>query len=254
MKRRLSGWGRYPTVEAEERFAPRLTDITDGAVLTRAYGRSYGDASLPAAGDGPVANARSSHRVLGFDAATGLLHAEAGFGLEELNRRFWDEGWAAPVTPGTAQVSVGGMIASDVHGKNHHVAGTLGHFVESIEIQTADGQIHTVGQGDAEGLFAATVGGMGLTGHILSARLRLESIASPWIHQHIRVCRDLDGLLEGLAQESRRSPMTVAWADALAGGGSMGRGIVIGGRWAERGEAPERAQPRATGFRLPFDL
>ena len=192
--------------------------------------------------------------MLHFDPEKGLLQVEAGYSLDQLNRQFWEQGWAVPVSPGTATVSVGGMIAADIHGKNHHVAGSLGHHVASIELQTADGVVRELEPGDAEGLFDATTDGMGLTGHILSARLKLEPVVGPWIRRRIRATDNLDGLLEGLTEESRAWPMTVAWSDALASGSRMGRGILISGRWAESGESPTLLPSYRSGIRVPFDL
>ena len=130
----LTGWGRLPA-PGVERLSEDLERITRGAVLTRGLGRSYGDSALPARGDDLVAGSRMADRILGFDPATGVLRAEAGFSLVELNRLFMPHGWFSPVTPGTKFVTLGGMVASDVHGKNHHVEGCFGAHVRSLRMR-----------------------------------------------------------------------------------------------------------------------
>ena len=137
----ISGWGNYPRVEARERRSEDLEHITRGAVLTRGLGRSYGDSSLPPPGGQVVAGSPLADRILAFDAERGVLRAEAGCALMNLNRLFFSRGWFTPVTPGTHYVTLGGMVAADVHGKNHHVAGTFGEHVRSLRMRVADGRV-----------------------------------------------------------------------------------------------------------------
>jgi FAD/FMN-containing dehydrogenase len=250
----LSGWGRTPVVEATERLSEDLGDICRGAVLTRGLGRSYGDASLPCRAGATVAGSRLADRVLSFDRETGVLRAEAGFRLTALDALVRPLGWASPVCPGTGWVTLGGMVASDIHGKNHHVAGTFGEHVTGLQLLVADGRVLEIGP-DSEGeLFDATLGGMGLTGHILEVGVALRRIPSPWIHIEEDPVPDLDALLASLREASAAWPYTVAWVDALARGGSMGRGVVMKGRWAEAAEAPAH-QPRVKRtVRMPFEL
>jgi decaprenylphospho-beta-D-ribofuranose 2-oxidase len=122
----LSGWGRWPVVPGHELLSEDLASLTRDASLTRGLGRSYGDASLPASPSARVAGSRLADRVIAFDPDTGVLHAEAGLALRDINRTFLPRGWFVPVTPGTSFVTLGGAVASDVHGKNHHSAGTFG--------------------------------------------------------------------------------------------------------------------------------
>jgi len=237
----VHGWGRFPVIEAEERFAEDLEAVTEGAILTRGLGRSYGDASLPPSGDHVVANATAADRIRAFDPDTGVLRAEAGYSLRDLIRAFLPRRWVTPVTPGTQHVTLGGMVASDVHGKNHHVAGTIGEHVRSLRLRVADGRILEVNREHEPELFRATIAGMGLTGHILEVELQLSRIEAPWIFGDVERARDLDELLAKQRAASREWPYTVSWVDCLAGGGSMGRGVVHKGRWATRSEAPTRA-------------
>ena len=135
----ISGWGRYPRVDAMQVRSEDLEAVTEQASLTRGLGRSYGDASLPSRGDRVVADSTLADRLLAFDSETGLLRAEAGLSLEQLNRIFLPRGWFPPVSPGTQWVTLGGMVlAADVHGKNHHVAGTFGEHVRTL---VADGRV-----------------------------------------------------------------------------------------------------------------
>jgi FAD/FMN-containing dehydrogenase len=248
----LSGWGRYPRIEGEERFSDNLASITHDVVLTRGLGRSYGDASLPPAGGHAVANSTRADHILSFDPATGRLRAEAGFSLDQLVRVFLPRGWFVPVSPGTQYVTLGGMVASDVHGKNHHVDGCIGEHVTGLRMRVADGSVLTVDRDTEPELFRATIGGMGLTGHILEVELSLKPVPSPWIWQESERAANLDDLIERLTRSSAQWPYTVCWVDTLTRGDDMGRGIVIKGRWAEPSEAPGKDPAIANRMAVPF--
>jgi len=234
----LSGWGRYPVVDGTERVSENFEAATAGAALSRGLGRSYGDASLPASAGDVVANSRRADRILGFDPDTGVLRAEAGLSLRELNRVFLRRGFASPVSPGTQYVTLGGMVAADVHGGNHHVAGTFGEHVRSLRMRVADGRVLEVSEQTEPELFRATLGGMGLTGHVLEVELQMQRIPSAWLYTETRRVADIDDLVETLLESSRRWPMTKTWFDSTKRGPGMGRGFAIVGRWAEPGEAP----------------
>jgi len=137
----LAGWGGYPRVSGRERRGEDLERITRDAVLTRGLGRSYGDSSLPPPGPCVVAGSPLADRVLAFDAERGIVRAEAGLALMHLNRLFLSRGWFTPVTPGTHYVTLGGMVAADVHGKNHHAVGCFGEHVRSLRMRVADGRV-----------------------------------------------------------------------------------------------------------------
>jgi FAD/FMN-containing dehydrogenase len=245
----LAGWGRHPVVDGHERLAEDLERATEGATLTRGLGRSYGDASLPASPDACVANSVLADRFIAFDADTGLLRAEAGCPLWRINQVFLLRGWFTPVTPGTQYVTLGGMVAADVHGKSHHRDGCFGEHVTRLKLRVADGRIIECSDDVEPDLFRATLGGMGLTGHILEVEFRLRRIPSPWIWQESERTPDLESTLERLAAATGW-PFTVCWADLLAPGPAAGRGIVMKGRWAEPGEAP----PQPPRFRRPFGV
>jgi len=251
---RLSGWGRIPVVEATERLSEDLLPVCREAVLTRGLGRSYGDASLPCEPGAIVAGSRLADRVLSFDKESGVIRAEAGFRLSSLDSLVRPLGWTSPVCPGTSWVTLGGMVASDIHGKNHHVAGTFGEHVRALRMLVADGRVLDIGPATESELFNATLGGMGLTGHILEVEVQLKAIPSQWILIDEQPAANLDELIVGLREASSNWPYTVAWVDALARGASMGRGVVMAGRWAEASEAPAHPPKARPEFRLPIDL
>jgi decaprenylphospho-beta-D-ribofuranose 2-oxidase len=250
----LSGWGRFPVVRAPERRSEDLEAASAGAVLSRGLGRSYGDASLPPDGRRPVLSTPRADRILAFDPATGVLRAEAGLSLRALNALFLSRGFASPVSPGTQYVTLGGMVASDVHGKNHHVAGCFGEHVRALRMRVADGRVLEVTEASEPDLFRATLGGMGLTGHVLEVELRLERIPSPWIWCERRPVRNLDELVAELRAASARWPFTMAWVDCTSRGARMGRGILTVGRYAHAEEAPARAPRLRERLGVPFEL
>lgn len=248
---KLAGWGRYPVVEALQWRSEDLVAATQQATLCRGLGRSYGDSSLPARAERPVADTTLADRLLGFDPTSGLLRAEAGVSLLTLNRVFLSRGWFVPVTPGTQWVTLGGMIASDVHGKNHHVDGCFGEHVRRIRLRVADRTIVECSETSHRDLFLATIGGMGLTGHILDAEFQMRRIPSPWIWGESERIDHLDAMVAGLKRAARDWPMTVGWVDCLARGAKLGRGLLMKGRWATPGEAPEMRPSTKRHFRVP---
>ena len=251
---KLAGWGRFPLVDGLELKSEDLSAITEGATLCRGLGRSYGDSSLPAGPDLPVVDTTLADRLLKFDPVSGLLRAEAGVSLLGLNRVFLRRGWFVPVSPGTQFVTLGGMIASDVHGKNHHVDGCFGQHVSSIKLRVADGRIVECSPTSEPELFYATIGGMGLTGHVLEAEFAMRRISSPWIWGESERIDNLDAMVAGLKEAARQWPMTVGWVDCLARAQSSGRGILMKGRWAAPDEAPETPPPESRRFRIPFQF
>jgi FAD/FMN-containing dehydrogenase len=253
----LYGWGRVG-VAAREVRSEDLEAITRGAVLSRGLGRSYGDSSLPPPSHPTAANTTLADRILSFDETTGRLRAESGLTVLELNRLFVPRGFFVPVSPGTQFVTLGGMVAADVHGANHHVAGCFGAHVEGLRMRVADGRIVECGPEREAELFRATVGGMGLTGHVLEVAFRMKRIPSPWLVVETERMKDVDAFMEGLKTAARAWPWTKGWIDCLKGGEHLGRGVLFRARWAEAHEAPRhtpRARPRpAIPFVVPFSL
>jgi FAD/FMN-containing dehydrogenase len=159
-----------------------------------------------------------------------------------------------PVTPGTQFVTLGGMVAADVHGKSHHRTGCFGAHVTELKLRVADGRIVICGPELERDLFRATVGGMGLTGHILEVAFRMVRIASPWIWQESVRMRGIDEMVAGLKEASATWPMTAGWLDCLSRGPRLGRGILYRGRWAEPDEAPARPPRPKRRLTIPFDF
>jgi len=249
----LSGWGRTVLPGVEER-SEDLASASSRYSLSRGLGRSYGDASLPVGGAPRALGTTLADRILDFDEDTGVIRAEAGLCLAELNRLYLGRNWFTPVTPGTKFVTLGGMVASDVHGKNHHVSGTIGRHVQSLLVRTGAGELIRCSREEHADLFLATLGGMGLTGHILEVSLQMEKIPSPWIYTESYRISCLDELLEKIKETGKSWPMTVSWVDTVARGKSMGRGILFVGRWATADEAPKGVPEARKAITMPFAL
>ena len=250
---RLSGWGRI-AVAGREVCSEDLERITRDVPLSRGLGRSYGDSSLPPPGRPLVAGSRLADRILAFDPATGLLRAEAGLSLFELNRVFLPRGFFDPVAPGTQFITLGGMVAADVHGKSHHRSGSFGTHLVRLKMRVADGRIIECSREVEPDLFRATLGGMGLTGHILEVECRLLRVPSPWIQAESERVADIDSFIDALKEAGPRWPYTVGWIDCLSRGRRMGRGILHRGRWADPAEAPAGLPAERSRPSVPFVL
>ncbi len=232
-----------------------LPRLSEGAQLSRGLGRAYADSALPPADSSrPVVVTPFADRILAFDPQTGVLRAEAGLSLATLREVFLPRCWFTPVSPGTRHVTLGGMVAADIHGKNHHVAGCFGEHVRALKIRTGDGEVRDVGPEREPELFFATLGGMGLTGHVLEVEVQLAKIPSPWIHESSCRQPNLEAVVQELSEASAACPMTVAWIDTSATGAKMGRGIVMRGRWATPQEAPKQPPLVQRSVAVPFDL
>ncbi|MBX7112944.1 MAG: FAD-binding oxidoreductase [Myxococcaceae bacterium] len=246
----VSGWGNLPGPGREVR-AEDLTQVWD-APLFRGLARSYGDSSLPPPSRPVVVSTVLADRVLKFDESTGILRAECGLSLAELNRAFLPRGFFTPVTPGTQFVTLGGMVAADVHGKNHHVEGCFGQHVTRLKMRVGSGQVLECGPDLEPELFWATVGGMGLTGHILEVEFQMARIPSPWIWMESERVPDVDTYVRKLKEAAPEWPMTVGWIDCLSTGKNMGRGILMKGRWAHPAQAPQHFPRPLPNLVFPF--
>ncbi len=251
-QRSLLGWGRVAHVFARELCSENLEEISKQAVLSRGLGRSYGDASLPAPEFGPALSTRFADRILDFDSETGVLRAEAGLSLRDLLHSFLSSGFFVPVTPGTQFATLGGCVASDVHGKNHHRDGSFGEHLRSLKMRVADGRILVCSPDHEAELFYATLGGMGLTGHILEVELQMARVPSPWIWQKVKHFDNLESLFVALRSGSAKWPFSVAWIDGLTAPGRE-HGILMLGRWAEADEAPRKFPKPRKARTVPFD-
>jgi FAD/FMN-containing dehydrogenase len=262
--RALSGWGRFPVEdcsvyrpESQHQLAAILESGAQPSFISYGLGRSYGDAFLNRQG-GVVCHTRLN-RFLAFDAQAGVLECEAGVSLAEILKYFLPRGFFLPVTPGTKFVTVGGAIAADVHGKNHHQDGTFGNFVLDFRLLTPNGEKLSCSPNGYPDIFWATLGGMGLTGVILSARIRLRPVESAWVLVDYQKATNLEDALERMTESDVRYQYSVAWIDCLATGRHMGRAVLMRGNHAPAKELPASLRgPLAEPFRrrwtLPFDL
>ncbi len=245
----ISGWGRYPVIEAKvdlPQTPGSLVVSGKDSLVARGLGRSYGDSSLAA----HVLDTRYLDHFLAFDEETGTVTCEAGVSLAEVLRVFVPRGWFLPVTPGTKFVTVGGAIASDVHGKNHHVDGCFSDHVHSFRLMLADGKTVTCSRDENAELFHATAGGMGLTGVILEATFGLKRINSAYIDEIVLKAANLDEVF-GLFAEHQSATYSVAWIDCLSTGDSLGRSLLMVGEHADDGRLE---LSRKQGLPMPVDL
>lgn len=256
----LAGWGRFPRRARAEVLAPRdaaglARALAAGPAIARGLGRAYGDAAI-----GPrVIDLRAMDRFLAFDPATGTLEAEAGLSLAAIIAALLPRGWFPAVTPGTRFVTLGGAIAADVHGKNHHREGSFGAFVDWIDVMGPDGSLRRASRTQNADLFGYTLGGMGLTGVILRARLRLRRVETGWVRQTTIPAPDLGAAMEAF-EANMDATYAVAWIDALARGPALGRSLVMLGEHAVAAELPAEARaapfapPAPRRLALPVDL
>jgi len=255
----LSGWGRYPVQSCELERPERYADLHSDAasVIARGQGRSYGDAALNESRR--VLLTERVNRLLELDAENGILRAEAGTTLAEILEVIVPKGWFLPVTPGTKYVSLGGCVAADVHGKNHHHDGSFGEHVLAIDLILADGSRMACSAAENAELFWATVGGMGLTGIIGEVALQLIPIQSSRMLVRHHAAANLEQLFQHLQNPALDDRYTVAWIDSLATGQQLGRGIAMCGHHAAVEELPSgfdnalAAKPER-GRPVPFDF
>lgn len=250
----VSSWGNV--ARGEHRvygFSSRFEDFPDisaeSTILPFGNGRSYGDSCLNVGG--ALLQTQSLDRFIHFDAQQGTLSCEAGVQLADILRVVVPAGWFPCVLPGTQYVTVGGAIANDVHGKNHHRAGTFGCHVTRFELLRPDGQRMSCSAQETPGWFAATIGGLGLTGAITWAQMRLRRVAGPWMDVESIRCADLDELLELSIESAKDFEYTVAWVDCLAQGRRLGRGILQRANHADSAASAQRPAG-GPGFAVPF--
>jgi decaprenylphospho-beta-D-ribofuranose 2-oxidase len=253
----LSGWGRTAPSAADvvrpsdaHELAPLLKEAGGGGrpVLARGLGRAYGDAAQCAGGT--VVDTSALQGVIASDLDAGWVRAGAGTSLDQLMRTLVPRGWFVPVTPGTRQVTVGGAIAADIHGKNHHRDGSFCTHVSRLTLVTPSGEQEVSAEGTASEreLFWATAGGMGLTGVVTDATIGLTPVETAFMVVDTERAVDLDALMAALAATDRRRRYSVAWIDCLSSGRGLGRGVVTSGDHAAASELPPRQRPDATAF------
>ncbi|HYP45122.1 MAG TPA: FAD-binding oxidoreductase [Propionibacteriaceae bacterium] len=256
----LTGWGRASSTQAH------LTSIDNVAgavsalrtaeggrgVVSRGLGRSYGDAAQNAGG--VALDLTKLNKILRVDAEgePPKVHVQAGVSLDLLMRAMLPFGLWLPVLPGTRQVTIGGAIAADVHGKNHHVEGSFGNHVLALDLLMADGEVHTLTPADDEPeLFWATIGGMGLTGVILGATVTLQRTETAYFKVDTDRCSDIDDLMARMSEGDDRYTYSVAWFDAVTRGRHMGRAVLTRGDKAQLTDLPVKLKGRPLHFKAP---
>jgi len=224
----------------------------DSSVLPYGLGRSYGDVCLN--DGGRLLCTRRMNRFMSFDSETGLLCCESGVSLAEILEFCVPRGWFLAVTPGTKHVTVGGAIANDVHGKNHHVAGTFGSHVTRFELLRSDGERMVCSPESKPLFFSATIGGMGLTGLITWAEIQLIPIKNPFFSVHTTKFGHLDEFFELSERFEQSHSYTVSWVDCLARGKHLGRGLFMAGNHAGEEAAGRKVPNRSGGIPVPVDF
>jgi FAD/FMN-containing dehydrogenase len=248
----ISGWGNYPRVETRWRTPQDDADFTrrlkaDGPGIARGAGRAYGDAAI---GSKTTLSTRHLDRMIAFDPASAVLTVEAGVLLSDIIDVFLPRGFFPPVVPGTRFVTIGGMVAANVHGKNHHIRGGFGRHIQSLTLITADGaQLVCTPTHNAQ-LFRATIGGMGLTGIIRDVTFRLIAVETGLIRQETIVLPNIDAVM-GSFEDSRDWTYSAAWIDGLARGASLGRSVLFRGEHALRSDLAPLADPQMRALRPP---
>lgn len=257
---KLSGWGRYPVADcalsAPRDDAALAALLAEGTpLIARGNGRAYGDSALNRQ---RTVSMRHFDRMLDFDAETGVLTAEAGVLLGDVIAAFLPHGWFPAVTPGTRFVTLGGMAAANVHGKNHHLDGGFRNFVDWVEVMGEDGTVTRASRDENPDLFDWTLGGMGLTGVILRLAMRLRRVETGWIRQRAIAAPDLSAAMAAF-EAGHDAPYSVAWIDCLSSGARLGRSVVMLGEHAPLDHLPTRFRrlpygpPPKRGRSMPFN-
>jgi len=260
----LSGWGRYPLFESDVYRPDKIAELqavvtaNTSSLIARGAGRAYGDAALN--DQNRVVELTRLNRMLSFDAATGLLRCEAGVTIAELIDVFLPRGFFPPVTPGTRFVTLGGSIAADVHGKNHHRDSSLASHVTSFELMIASGEVLRCSREENSELFWATVGGMGLTGVILELELRMRRVESAYLDGELIRAGNIDAAIEAFERTDAQYGYSVAWIDCNSGKSALGRSVLNVGNFATLDQLPHNLaqDPLSTMPKLspivPFDF
>lgn len=260
MKKQIANWGNYPKIESNEEsfaFTEQLQELLsrNENFIPRGNGRCYGDASLAKT----TISTLKFDKILSFDTATGVFECQSGLTLDNILEVIVPAGWFLPVTPGTKFITVGGAVASDVHGKNHHVDGSFSNHILEMEIVLASKESVICTPQIHADLFEATCGGMGLTGVISRVRFQLKKIETSFIRQKQIKAENLEELIR-LFDEYQHYTYSVAWIDCLKKGDQFGRSILMLGEHANLKDLNEKQKkdplqlPKKKQINFPFNL
>ena len=249
---KVTNWGNFPVVEKEIKSEDSIEKIKDfvrnnNEVIARGNGRCYGDASLSE----HIFSTKRLNKFISFDRLNGVIECESGVLLSEILEVIVPQGYFLYVTPGTKFISVGGAIASDVHGKNHHAEGCFSEYVEAFSLLNENSEVITCSRTENTDKFWATIGGMGLTGIILSAKFKLKNIETAYIRQESIKAQNLDEIFK-LFEESESWTYNVAWIDCLQTGKNIGRSILMRGEHAFKHELPKKLQQNPLRLKQKF--
>lgn len=260
MKKRITNWGNYPVMESDEQFFSSSAQLQElihskNDFIARGNGRCYGDASLA----GTTISTLKFDKVISFDTANGIFECQSGVTLDQILDIIVPKGWFLPVTPGTKYITVGGAVASDVHGKNHHVDGSFSNHIVEMELVLSDGVVVVCSPQQHSDLFEATCGGMGLTGVITRVKFGLKKIETSFIKQKQIKASNLEEVIR-LFEEYKHYTYSMAWIDCLKKGDNFGRSILIVGEHAKVEELNAKQKqdplqlPKKKKISFPFNL
>lgn len=249
---KVTNWGNFPVVEKEIKSDDSLRKIKEfvqnnNEVIARGNGRCYGDASL---GE-HIFSTKRLNKFISFDRLNGIIECEAGVLLSDILEVTVPQGYFLYVTPGTKFVTVGGAIASDVHGKNHHAEGCFSEYVLQVSLLNENGEVLNCSREENADKFWATIGGMGLTGIILSAKIKLKNIETAYIRQESIKAENLDEIFR-LFEESESWTYNVAWIDCLQKGKNLGRSVMMRGEHALKAELPAKLNQNPLRLKSKF--
>jgi len=248
---KLFSWGNFPKIVSRSFYVDKLSTLKKKIKENKVFipfgnGRSYGDSAL----NHNIIKVKPYNYFIDFDASKGLLHVQSGVLLSEILTAFVSRGWFLKVTPGTKLITIGGAIASDVHGKNHHVEGCFSECVEKFTLMLPDGEIINCNKHDTPDLFKATCGGMGLTGVIIDATIVLKKINSKYINQTTIKTKNLKETFNYF-EKYKDSTYSVAWIDCLAKNDEIGKCLLMTGDFANDGKLDYQAKNK---IKIPFYL
>ena len=228
----ISGWGGYPlhktNIVYPKNINQILTEIKKSDLIARGNGRAYGDSSI---NEKKTINMKYFNHILSFEDKMGILTVESGILLEDIINTFLPRGWFPYVTPGSKYVTIGGLIAADVHGKNHHKDGSFRNFIEWFELIDSKGEIKKCSKNENSELYEWTIGGMGLTGIIIRAAIRLRKIETCWIKQKTLVSKNIDETLD-IFEKNMNATYSVAWINTTNYKNNIGQSLVMLGEHA----------------------
>ncbi|MBC87490.1 MAG: FAD-binding oxidoreductase [Bdellovibrionaceae bacterium] len=247
-------WGNFPNTQENSvplNWTGSPLPLVSDSCLPRGLGRSYGDSCLNS--PGLLLDCTPLNHFLSFDSEQGILKAEAGVTLQEIIENTLPKGWFLPVTPGTKFVTLGGAIANDVHGKNHHIDGCFGNHVLRFELVRSNGERHICSPTENRELFRATIGGLGLTGLITWVEFQLKKVTSANIDVETIKFHNLKEFFE-ISEESKNYLYTVSWVDCLATGDDLGRGLFMRGQHSSDGDFSSKSVNSQSPLNVPFNL